>query len=99
MVIKWSHFAKNNLQDFIKFSKLSSPKKYVNNLVDSIQLLIDNPRAGKIIFYTNNNETRQLIHKAHRIIYQIRNGPILIVAVLHTSHDLENSLKFIKKFF
>ena len=47
MVIIWSDFAKNNVQDFIRFSKLSSPKLYIEELVKTVYILEDNPRAGK----------------------------------------------------
>lgn len=99
MVIKWSHFAKSNLQEFIKSSKLSSPKLYVENLIRNVYLLEDHPKAGKILFIDKNIETRQFIHKSHRILYRIVKNEIHIGAVIHTNQNLETSLKFIKTFF
>lgn len=99
MVIKWSDFAKDNMQDFIKNSKISSPKEYIENLILNVSLLENYPEAGKILFYYNKIVTRQLIYKKHRIIYRIKDNEIHIGSVLHTSQDLESSLKFVNKFF
>lgn len=98
MVIKWSNFAKSNLHDFIQNSKLYSPNIYVKNLVNSVSILKDNPKAGKILFIYNEMEFRQLIYKMHRVIYRISDNEIHIGAVLHTARNLETSLRFIKKF-
>lgn len=99
MVIKWSDFAKNNLQDFIKNSKMSEPVNYVENLVESVKLLEDNPEAGKILFYDKKIAVRQLIHDQHRILYRISKDEIHIGSVINTAQNLEQSLKYINKFF
>lgn len=99
MVIKWSDFAKSNLKDFIENSKMSEPVKYVESLVESADILKDNPEAGKILFYDKKKEVRQLIHNQHRILYRISENEIHIGSVLNTAQDLENSLKYLNKFF
>ncbi|MBO5348921.1 MAG: type II toxin-antitoxin system RelE/ParE family toxin [Clostridia bacterium] len=99
MVIKWSDFSKSNMQDFVKYSKMETPIKYIENLVLSVSSLENYPEAGKVLFYTNNIAVRQLIYKMHRIIYRIKDNEIHIGAVLHTSKDLESSLKFANRFF
>ena len=78
MVIIWSDFAKSNLQDFIKYSKLSSPTIYANELVNAVSILEDNSRAGRKLSLNNNvDEIRQLIYKVHRIIYRISKSSFL----------------------
>lgn len=99
MVIKWSDISKNNLQDFVKYSKIDKPTKYVENLVNSLSILENYPESGKFLFYNNNIAVRQLIYKMHRIIYRIKDNEIHIGAVLQTSKDLESSLKFVNRFF
>jgi len=99
MVIKWSEFAIANLQDFLKYSNLYDPKVYVKGLVHSIYLLEQQPKMGKVLFEVNNVQTRQLIHKMHRIIYRIVENQIHIGAVLHVSQDLESSIRFVETFF
>ena len=99
MVIKWSNFAQENLKDFAGHSKLSSPTSYVKELVKSVYILEDFPQAGKLRFYYQETEVRQLVHKMHRIIYRISNNEIIIGAVLHNSQDLDTSLKFMNRFF
>ena len=99
MGIKWSDFAKENLYDFVRCSKMESPVEYVENLVQSVSILEDYPEAGKVLYYANKIATRQLIHEMHRIIYRVKDNEIHIGAVLHTSKDLESSLKFVNRFF
>lgn len=99
MVIKWSYFARDNLKDFIKNSKMSSPYKYAELLVEYVNGLVENNYLGKILCNINSKEVRQLIYKKHRILYYVFNDEIYIIAVLNTAQDLEGSLKFIKMYF
>ena len=99
MVIKWSNFAKENLQEFNQYSRLSSPKTYIKELVNTVNILEDNPRAGKKIKYSNDTEIRQLIYKMHRIIYRISNEEIHILTVLNSNQDLQTTIKFLEKHF
>ena len=99
MGIKWSDFAKENLHDFVKYSKMESPIEYVEKLVWSVSILKDYPEAGNVLYCTNKIATRQLIYEMHRIIYCVKDNEIYIGAVLHTSKDLESSLRFVNRFF
>ena len=98
MVIKWSDFAISNLQDFVEYSKLSSPKSYAENLTNNVYTLENNPRAGKKLYYDGDEEIRQLVFKMHRIIYRIFNDEIHVLMVLNSNQDLQTTLKFIDKF-
>lgn len=99
MVIKWSDFAKSNLEDFVRYSKLEEPKEYVNALVNSISKLKEFPESGKVLFCIRKIETRQLIYKMHRVIYRICDNEVHIGAVIHSSKDLESTLKFVNRYF
>ncbi len=99
MVIIWSDFAKRNLQNYIKFSKLSSPNTYIEELVNTVHILEDNPRAGKELNFDKNREIRQLIYKMHRIIYLVIDKEIYILTVLHANQDLQTTINSIKRFF
>ena len=99
MVIKLSNFAKQNLHDFILNSKISNPNIYVKNLVNSVFLIQENPKIGKVLFSQNNIPIRQFIYKKHRIINRLYDNEIHIGAILHTFQDLNTSLKLIKLFF
>lgn len=99
MVIKWSNFAKTNLQDFVRYSRLSSPNSYIEELVNMVYILEGNPRAGKNIDFSNQQEIRQLVYKMHRIIYRISNNEIQILAVLNSNQDIKTAINLIKKFF
>ena len=99
MVIKWSEFSKQNLQDFVNNSKMVSPINYVISLVEYAKYLTENPGLGKILCHINDLEIRQLVFKKHKILYHISYNQIYIISVVHSFQDLDKSLKFIKKFF
>ena len=99
MGIIWSDFAKENLQDFVKYSKMKSPIEYVEELVKSVSILEKFPKVGKTLFYANKIEVRQLIYEKHRILYRIKKNQVQIGAVLHTAKDFESSLRFANRFF
>ncbi len=99
MVIKWSQFSRENLQDFVKNSKIISPLNYVISLVEYVQYLTENPYLVKTLCYINGLEIRQLIFKKHKILYHIFYNQIYIISVVHSFQDLDKSLSFIKKFF
>lgn len=54
MEIKWSTYAKEDLQDFYNYTKMLHPKEYINNLVKYINdNLSKNPKLGRIYNYIN----------------------------------------------
>ncbi len=101
MVVLWSDFAKSNLKDFVKTTLMTDKNsaKYVTSLVEYVSYLDEQHFLGKVLTTSKNNKIYQLIYKQHRILYSIGKNEILVVAVVHTAQNLENTLKNIKKFF
>ncbi len=100
MGIKWTPLAINHLHEFIKISKAEkeNKQKYLENLINFTNCIIDNNEIGKALFTYNNITFRQLLYKQHRIIYYINDNQIYIVSVIHTSQNLEKAIKIVEKF-
>lgn len=99
MEIKWTKLAKNDLKDFYDITKMNDPKKYILELIDNVNLLMEQPKLGKIYFYLKGYIIRQLVHKQHRIFYYIEDEKIYIVSIVHHKQNILNKINYIKKYF
>lgn len=101
MVIKWTPLAIEQLTNFKKVSKAESHniKKYIIGLVTFANNLLSNNELGKVIFVLNDIKFRQLLYKKHRIIYYVKKDEIQIVAIIHTSQNLDRAIKTLEKFY
>lgn len=100
MVI-WTDNAISHITEFIDEARIDTEKNvknYINKLVDYTDTLEKMPKIGKKINYDiSNYEIRQIIYKKHKIIYNIKDEDIVILAVIHTILDLNKALKNLKK--
>lgn len=96
MVIEWDKKARNDLKEFVKYSKTNNANKYVKLLITYVKNLAEYPNLGKIQYIYNDVEIRQLIFKMHRIYYRIKDNKIIIIAVLHTNADIIKITKYLR---
>lgn len=102
MEIIWLDDAKNDLINYRQNSSIITEEKienYLNDLVEYITSLTTYPYLGKLFFHHNGTEVRQLLYKRHRIIYYIQNNEIRILAIIHTSRDIDTAMKYLNNFF
>lgn len=102
MVIKWSENAVNDLREYKRCSQIYTQNKldnYIVSLTNHIDNLYISPRLGKLLFIHNNFEFRQLIYKMHKIFYSIHDNQIYILTVVHTSYNIENTVKYLSNLF
>ena len=100
MKIEWSNLSKQDLQDFLHHTHIQNDihlTKYISNLINYVDHLATFHYLGKILFYINNIEIRQLLYRKHRIIYYLEPDRIIILSVIHTHRDINNYIKFLKK--
>ena len=100
MVVKWSKYAIDDLKNCVQNSKIYATgklEKYINNLVLYVNDLQTSPLLGKEFYTYKEIEIRQLLYKMHRIFYYIYDDSIIIIMVTHTSRDLTNIIKAIKR--
>ena len=99
MVI-WAETAINHITQFIDDAKSGTEqtaKKYIEKLIDYVEILNEMPNIGKT--FTSKiykYELRQLLYKKHRIIYYLNNDRVIILAVIHTRLDVKKAIDRIK---
>ena len=96
MVIEWDKKARNDLKEYVKSSKTTNPKEYIEQLVSYVKTLAEYPNLGKIQYIYNNSEIRQLVFKMHKIYYRIVGNKIIITAVLHSNTDISRIAKYLR---
>ncbi|MDB5007949.1 MAG: plasmid stabilization system [Mucilaginibacter sp.] len=91
--IIWTPFALEDLQSIYDYIALDSPTyaiKFIDKLVDRVDILIENPESGKIVPEFEDELIRELIEGSYRIIYRIRaTDEIGIVRVHHSARLLK----------
>ena len=98
MVVIWDKKAKNDLKEYVKYSKISTNnlKNYIKQLVVYTKELANYPNLGKIQYIYNNSEIRQLVFKMHKIFYYIKDNKIIIIAIFHTTVDINKITKYLR---
>ena len=99
MVVKWTSLAIQDLKDFREVTKISRPTEYIIKLVQYVDFLKEQPRLGRIYFYTRGFIIRQLIYDKHRIFYYINEDTINILSVVHHRQDIQKKIDYIKRMF
>ncbi len=85
MVI-WSQPARADLRsihDFIAHDSRFYAKKVVQDILEQL------PRAGKKVPELNEDQVRELPLYSYRIIYEIKDQGIFVLAVVHKRRDLK----------
>lgn len=101
MDIVWQKQAKQDVKNFMQNSQIYTEtkiKNYINSLIDYTDNLSSSPYLGKSFCILKNIELRQLIFRMHRIFYYIENNTIYILAVVHTTRDVNNVIKYFKDY-
>ena len=91
MVI-WSQPARADLRsihDFIAHDSRFYAKKVVQDIRERTDILEQLPKAGKKVPELNEDHVRELSLYSYRIIYQIRERGISVLAVVHKRRHLK----------
>ena len=90
--IKWSKDSLEDLKEICRFIALDSPY-YANMLNDRIFEMVEHlelfPEMGRRVPESDDSAVRELLYKNYRIIYQIKEGHLEIITVIHGSRLLK----------
>ena len=85
----------NDIGEFIEKDSLKYAERTVEKLFYSVDILIQNPKAGKMVPEFEIESLRELIRGNYRIIYQlIDDSKIEILTVHRSSRLLGNTYNF-----
>lgn len=91
MVI-WSEPAKTNLRsihDFIAHDSRHYAKKVTQDIREKTDILDELPKVGKKAPELNNEAIRELSLYSYRIIYEIKEPDLFVLAVIHKRRELQ----------
>lgn len=95
--ITWTELAHDDLQsiyDYIARDSIFYAGKFVDKLIDRVDILINYPEVGRVVPEFENIELRELIEGSYRIIYHLRSlDDIGILRIHHSARLLINPLK------
>jgi len=94
--IIWAEPALSDLKEIVGHIALDSPayaERFGLRLVEAPRRLEMFPRVGRIVPEFGDEDIRELIYGAYRIVYQIRGDACYIVAVIHGSRDFLRHVK------
>jgi len=90
--VKWSKDAIKDLKEICKFIALDSPY-YANILNDRVFEMVEHlelfPEMGRWVPESDDPKVRELIYKSYRIVYQVKEGYLEIITVIHGSRLLK----------
>ncbi|HHH89489.1 MAG TPA: type II toxin-antitoxin system RelE/ParE family toxin [Aliiroseovarius sp.] len=91
MVI-WSDPARADLRsihDFIAHDSTHYAKKVTQDIVAKTDILNKLNRVGKVVPEIGNEAIRELSLYSYRILYEIRQPDVIVLAVIHKRRDLQ----------
>ncbi len=95
MKIEWLENANNDLiQIYLYIYKDSSyfASKTINEIINSINILLLFPKAGRLVQEFPEKDLRELIYKSYRIIYEIKSNRIVIHRIWHSARLLSKDI-------
>ena len=64
-------------------------QRFVTEILDRIEILIDNPDIGRVVPEFSTDNIRELIHKPFRVVYFQESPAIFIIRVWRSERILE----------
>ncbi|HEX7240040.1 MAG TPA: type II toxin-antitoxin system RelE/ParE family toxin [Longimicrobiaceae bacterium] len=88
MRITWSEQAASDVVEIRTFIAHDAPafaELFVDRILHAVDHLADFPRSGRKVPELGRSDLREVLMGSYRIVYQIRNDAISILAVVHTA--------------
>ena len=91
MRVLWTDRAKAHLRDildYIAFDNPSAARALAGKLFASVRRLAEFPRAGRRLPELEDAPFRERVIPPCRVIYQVRDGDLIILVVIHAKRRL-----------
>lgn len=93
MIVDWSDFALDDLEDIKRYISKDSPF-YARELIDLVftttERLVDFPFSGREVPEAEDKAIREVIVQLYRVMYRVEPSRVIMLAVMHGSRDLTN---------
>jgi len=90
MRLSWTETARNDLHliyDYIADNSVYYAEKFVDELLERVELLITFPTMGRIVPEIDCENTREVFHHSYRIMYHLADEMIYITQITHMAQD------------
>ena len=91
MKIDWTEPAISDLQyirDYIARDSEFYAFRFIERIVNRIEILPDFPEMGRIVAEANDKSIRELLYHKYRIMYRVEKDRILVLTIIHGGRDL-----------
>jgi len=91
--VLWSLTAGEDLreiEDFIARDSVLHAVGFVDYLVESAGILQKSPNIGRIVPEFGRTDLRELLFRAYRIVYLLKDDVVTILRVIHGARDLSD---------
>ena len=92
-MVVWSLPAKNDLcqiYNAIAYDSKIYAQRVAQNIAAKPDVLDELPRIGKVVAELNDENIRELSIYSYRIIYEITDPDVLILAIVHKRQELQH---------
>lgn len=86
-MVKWSKIAIDDLRgiyDYISKDSVVYAKKVINEIINKTDYLEESPNIGRAVPELSNERIRELMIYSYRMIYQVENGDVEILTLVHS---------------
>ncbi|MCI0507598.1 MAG: type II toxin-antitoxin system RelE/ParE family toxin [Gammaproteobacteria bacterium] len=93
MRVEWTEPALGDLESILKYISKDSPEngyRFIERLFDSAASLSELSNRGRHVTESDRKDIRELIFHDYRIIYLVKTAQVDILAVIHSSRDLNH---------
>ena len=94
--IRWTEVATDDLHEAARFIARDSPyyaAAFVGDVRKTARSLHHSPERGRIVPESNRSDIRELLIKSYRLIYQVTDYEVFILAFIHGARDLDTLWK------
>ena len=92
-MVRWSDPAKMDLKNIFNYIAQDSQyyaKHVVQQIVDKTEVLEAFPKLGRMIPETNDPKIREVLMYSYRILYEVADNDVYILAIIHGKQDFLN---------
>ncbi|MCG8380212.1 MAG: type II toxin-antitoxin system RelE/ParE family toxin [Proteobacteria bacterium] len=92
-IVTWSNESLEDIEEiaeFISRDSIHHARRVISEIINIVETLQTQPKMGRIVSELNQENIREHFIYNYRIIYQIDNERLHILAVIHGGRLLEN---------
>lgn len=92
----WTEQARDALNEALEYIAQDSPsgaREFLTDCLDAAASLAELSQRGQVVEEANRPEIRQLLVQRYRLLYEVQDAKIFILALLHGSRDFSAWLR------